>query len=168
MLPAIALLLCFATELHGQRQPSSDSVDVHYYDRWPGHWHRIVGDRVDSLPTFEVTRGPGNSFLERWYLTVDGKRASSAGLRSWDTATRTWRLVWVADPDLFQIWDGIREADGWYIIRKFGDGADAFLSRQAWIPQGANRMLRTIERSTDAGKTWTTRYRDEFQRVSPQ
>jgi hypothetical protein len=152
-------------DAHGQQLQPPDSSDVHYYDRWPGAWHRIDGGRTDSLPTFEIRRGPGNSFLENWYLVIDGKRSPSFGLRSWDPGTGTWRLVWVSDPDLFQIWDGIKLEDGWYIIRQFGDGADAFLSRQAWIPQGSDRFLRTIERSADGGRTWTIRYRDLYQRV---
>jgi hypothetical protein len=161
----VVLIFGIGGEAHGQRASPADSADLRYYDGWPGVWHRVEGERIDSLPTFEVRRGPGNSFLETWHLTIDGKRISSLGLRSWDPATSTWRLVWVADPDLFQIWDGIKLEDGWYLLRQFGDGADAFLSRQAWIPHGSDRLLRTIERSVDGGRTWTVRYRDFFRRV---
>lgn len=154
-------------DIHGQHSAPADSSDLHYYDHWPGVWHRIEGEGLDSLPTFEVRRGPGNSFLENWYLVIDGKRSPSFGLRSWDPETGTWRLIWVSDPDFFQIWDGIKLDDGWYIIRRFGEGAETFMSRQAWIPQGPDRLLRTVERSTDGGQTWTVRYRDLFQRVQP-
>lgn len=156
----LALGVLLSTSALQAQQP--DSLELHYYDNWPGAWYRVEGERVDTLPTFEVRRGPGHSFLEDWHLVIDGKRSPSFGLRSWDPEAKTWRLVWVADPGLFQIWNGIREPDGWYIIRKFGAGANAFLSRQAWIPQPDGRMLRTIERSTDGGKTWTVRYRDYF------
>ncbi|HUF10726.1 MAG TPA: hypothetical protein VMO47_15505 [Rhodothermales bacterium] len=159
------LIGLIADDAHGQQLPATDSSDVHYYDHWPGVWHRVDGERIDSLATFEVQRGPGNSFLENWYLVIDGERSRSFGLRSWDPETNTWRLVWVADPGLFQIWDGIKLPEGWYIRRQFGEGADAFLSRQAWILQGPNRLLRTIERSTDGGRTWSIRYRDLFQRT---
>ncbi|MGE0353943.1 MAG: hypothetical protein AB7Q69_11925 [Gemmatimonadales bacterium] len=168
--PAVLLLsvsIGLAEDLRGQRPVPADSSDPHYYDQWPGSWHRVQGDQVDSLPSFEVRRGPGNSFLEDWFLVIDGQRTRSFGLRSWDPDSRTWRLVWVADPGHFQIWDGLKQNDGWYIIRKFGAGADAFLSRQAWIPQGPDGFLRTIERSTDGGKSWTVRYSDGFQRVEP-
>ena len=164
---ALSVLLARA-EANAQPSIASDPADIHYYDGWPGSWHKLQGDVVDSLATFEVRRGPGNSFLENWHLVIDGKRTSSFGLRSWDPQTKTWRLVWVSDPDHFQIWDGIKYPDGWYVTRQFGEGADAFLSRQAWIPQGPDRILRSIERSTDGGKTWTTRYRDLFQRVPTQ
>jgi hypothetical protein len=160
----VALLLAAS---HARAQPTlvmPDSADVRYYDRWPGTWYRVTGDRVDSLPTFIVRRGPGNSFEESWHLTVDGTRSRSFGLRGWDPDLRSWRLVWVADPGHFQIWDGVKSAGGWYIIRRFGADSTAFLSRQAWIPQGPDMMLRTVERSTDGGKTWTTRYRDLFKR----
>ena len=159
------VLLVVASGARGQQAAPSDSSDVHYYDRWPGVWHRVPGNVVDSLPTCEVRRGPGNSFLEEWSLVVDGKRSPSFGLRSWDPATKTWKLVWVADPDHFQIWDGIKQPNGWYVTRQFGEGASAFLSRQAWIPQGEDRLLRTIERSTDGGRSWTVRYRDVYQRL---
>lgn len=163
----VTLLFAGVADAPAQDRGSPDAGDVRYYDAWPGAWHRIDGERVEPVPTFVVRRGPGHSFLEDWYLEIDGKRAPSFGLRSWDPESRTWRLVWVSDPGLFQIWDGIRHPDGWYIVRRFGEGPGAFLSRQAWIPQGPDRMLRTIERSTDDGKTWTVRYRDVFTRVSP-
>jgi hypothetical protein len=161
------VLLLIGTASHAQVPSSTPaaSVELSYYDNWPGVWHRIDGDRIDSLPTFIVRRGPGTSFLENWYQVIDGKREPSFALRSWDPATGSWRLIWVSDPDYFQIWDGIRLPDGWYIIRRFGEGADSFLSRQAWIPEGADRLYRTIERSTDGGKTWTFRYREFYQRV---
>jgi hypothetical protein len=159
------LLLVAPADVRGEQAVPPDSGDLHYYDRWPGVWHQVQGGRVDSLPTFEVRRGPGNSFLEHWYLVVDGTRSPSFALRSWDPATRTWRLIRVADPGHFQIWDGIKASDGWYVIRPFGEGTGAFLSRQAWIPQGPDRLLRSIERSTDDGRTWIVRYRDVFQRV---
>jgi hypothetical protein len=164
---AALFLIGSAIQAQSANLPPASATELRYYDRWPGAWHRVDDDRVDSLPTFVVRRGPGNAFLEDWYLEIDGARQRSFAVRSWDAATRTWRLVWVADPDHFQIWDGLRLADGWYIIRKFGEGADAFLSRQAWIPQGPDRLYRTIERSTDGGATWTTRTRGYYQRVSP-
>jgi hypothetical protein len=168
LISLLVLQLFVADALPGQQPPTpTDSSDRRYYDGWPGVWHRIQGDRVDSLPTFQVRRGPGNSFVEDWFLTIDGQRTRSLGLRSWDPASASWRLVWVADPDHFQIWDGIKHGDGWYTIRKFGDGAVGFLSRQAWIPQGPDRFMRTLERSTDGGVTWTIRSRDYFRRVRP-
>jgi len=162
----LSVLLATVGPVHGQQPAAGDSSDVHYYDRWPGVWHRVEGERIDSLPTFEVRRGPGNSFLENWWLVIDGKRTPSFGLRSWDKATGTWRLVWVADPDFFQIWDGIKQPEGWHIIRAFGEGSAAFLSRQGWVLSGADRLVRTIERSTDGGRSWTVRSREVFQRVS--
>ncbi len=102
---ALSLLLAHA-DAHAQSHIPPDSTDIHYYDRWPGSWHKVQGDVVDSLVTFEVRRGPGNSFLENWYLVIDGKRTASFGLRSWAPQTKTWRLVWVGDPDHFQIWEG--------------------------------------------------------------
>ena len=142
---------------------AADSSNLHYYDRWPGVWYKVRGDSLETEPTFRVQRGPGHSFLEDWRLVIDGKPAPSFGLRAWDPLTESWRLVWVADPDHFQIWDGRKERDGWYITRQFGEGASAFLSRQAWILT-ADELLRTIERSTDGGRTWTVRSRENFRR----
>ena len=155
--PAVAQLQPAAAE--------TDSADVRYYDRWPGSWYRVVGDTLETVPTFRVRRGPGHSFLEEWRLVIDGKPAPSFGLRAWDPPSHSWRLVWVADPDHFQLWDGEKRADGWYITRTFGTGASAFLSRQAWLLQpGEDKLVRTIERSTDGGRTWTVRSRETFRR----
>jgi hypothetical protein len=116
---AALFLIGSAIQAQSPNLPPASATELRYYDRWPGAWHRVDDDRVDSLPTFVVRRGPGNAFLKDWYLEIDGARQRSFAVRSWDAATRTWRLVWVADPDHFQIWDGLRLADGWYIIRKF-------------------------------------------------
>jgi hypothetical protein len=72
---------------------------------------------------------------------------------------------WVSDNGLFQVWQGEKVGDDWYIVREFDFEGQKFLSRQAWIPDGANRLTRVMERSTDGGKTWQTRSRSVFQRV---
>lgn len=169
---AIASAVGLAPPASAQQPPgaaAADSSDLHYYDRWPGVWYKVLGDSLEAEPTFRVRRGPGTSFLEDWRLVIDGKPTPSFGLRAWDPPTQTWRLIWVADPDYFQVWDGQKRTDGWYITRQFGEGSSAFLSRQAWILTASGELLRTIERSTDGGRSWTVRLRETFrQRGEPR
>lgn len=124
--------------------------------------------QIDTAGTwFEVRRGVHDAaFEEGWRLRIDSATTIRArAFRAWDAAAERWMYAWVSDNGLFQTWEGRRVGDDWYIYRRFGTGADAFLSRQAWIPVEPGRVVRTIERSTDGGDTWALRVREEYMRV---
>jgi catechol 2,3-dioxygenase-like lactoylglutathione lyase family enzyme len=74
--------------------------------------------------------------------------------------------TWVSDNGLYQVWEG-RKADGnWFIYRPFDINGDNYLSRQAWIPEGPNRLMRISEKSYDDGKTWQLRFKEHFERAN--
>jgi len=146
----------------------AESEDTHYYDFWPGMWVEVVDGRADtSAATFTVRRSihPA-AFEEEWRLVYDGKPHFSTALRAWDQVAGRWMFTWVSDNGLFQMWEGEKVGDDWYIVKEFESNGETFLSRQAWIPESDNRLTRILERSTDGGTTWTTRYRNTFERVS--
>ena len=62
--------------------------------------------------------------------------------------------VWVSENGLFQVWEGRKIGKDWYIVRPFDISGDKYLSRQAWIPNGPDRLIRVSERSNDEGRTW--------------
>ena len=75
-------------------------------------------------------------------------------------------FVWVSDNGLFQVWEGKKFGDDWYIVREFEIDGDRFLSRQAWIPDEEDELVRVMERSFDNGHTWETRSRTRFKRIA--
>jgi hypothetical protein len=144
-----------------------DDPAMRYYDFWEGTWHQLVGGRVDTTRTaFYVRRDVHPAaFVERWRLVIDSTTTLHAtALRAWDKTTRRWMYTWISDNGLYQVWEGRQVGAHWYIYREFDVQGDRYLSRQAWIPNGPNRLVRTSERSDDGGRTWQTRFREEYER----
>jgi hypothetical protein len=148
---------------HGQ---ATAVVDARYYDFFPGTWYELRDGVRDSIATFTIRRGVhAAAFEEEWRLVIDSGRVSrSTGLRAWDQGSGKWMFVWVSDLGHFQVWDGVKVGADWYIQRLFEQGGRRFLSRQAWIPDGPDRLVRVMERSFDDGRTWQPRSRVTYQR----
>ena len=149
--------------------PPPPSPEMSYYDFWPGTWARIINGRVDTKASaFRVTRGIHAAAFEEEWRQVDEKGAVrlSRAIRAWDQVTNRWMFTWVSDNALFQVWAGRKYGDRWYIVREFEVGGRRFLSRQAWWPEGGNRVVRVMERSLDGGQTWELRSRTEYGRAS--
>jgi hypothetical protein len=149
-------------------EPMERTEDSRYFDFWEGDWHRVIDGRVDTSATrFEVRRGVHPAaFEEVWRLRVDSTTVLRArAFRAWDKTSGRWMFVWVSDNGLFQVWEGRKVGAHWYIYREFGEGSDRFLSRQAWISVGRDRVVRTIERSNDGGASWLLRVREVFVRI---
>ena len=139
-----------------------------YYDFWPGTWARIVNGRPDTkASSFTVKRGVHPAaFEEEWRLVSDtGTVSLSRAIRAWDQVGKRWMFVWVSDNALFQVWEGQKVGDRWYIVREFEIDGKRFLSRQAWWPESHDRVIRVSERSVDGGATWQPRFREEYGRV---
>lgn len=165
---AMMVACAIAMRAHAQATPAS-SADARYYDFFPGTWYEIKDGVRDTVATFTIRRGVNPSaFEEQWRLVIDSGRVSrSTGLRAWDAASGKWMFVWVSDLGHFQVWDGVKVGDHWYIQRPFEQGGRRFISRQAWIPDGPDRLLRVMERSLDDGRTWQPRSRTTYQRGAP-
>lgn len=170
---AIILLVLSATSVSAQTDaPPSPSPEMHYYDFWPGTWHRIVNGRGDeTASSFQVKRiVHAAAFEEEWYEGVDakGKAIWSRAIRAWDQINKRWMFAWISDNALFQVWEGRKYGDRWYIVREFETNGRRFLSCQAWWPDGPNRVVRVSERSFDGGTTWELRFREEYGRVQDE
>lgn len=147
--------------------PPPASPEQHYYDFWPGAWARVVNGRVEKDITFRVKRGLHAAAFEEEWRQVDDKGVVlvSRALRAWDQLTNRWMFAWVSDNALFQVWEGRKYGDHWYIVREFAAGGRRFWSRQAWLPTAPDRVTRVMERSFDEGKTWELRSRMDYERV---
>lgn len=170
LLWVVILVLASAQSQAQTEAPPKPSPEMRYYDFWPGQWARVVNGHVDpKASSFNVKRGLHDAaFEEEWRLVNDqGKVATSRALRAWDQVSGRWMFAWVSDNALFQVWEGRKFGEHWYIVREFEVEGRRFLSRQGWWPSGPDRILRVSERSFDGGKTWETRSREEYGRVAP-
>jgi hypothetical protein len=160
----MVLLVAVALSLSALSQ--APVADDHYYSFWVGSWHRVTDGLRDAEPSFLVSRGVNDAaFEEQWRLRGEkGELLLSRATRAWDRATNRWMLSWVSAEGLFQVWEGRKVGADWYIYREFEQGGKRFWSRQAWIPDGANRVTRVMERSFDDGKTWEPRSRVTFEK----
>ena len=144
------------------------SAEMKYYDFWPGTWALIVNGKIDKkASSFHVSHGIHDAaFDEEWRLVNEkGEVLVSRGMRAWDQANSRWMFAWVSANALFQVWEGRKFGDDWYIVREFEADGRKFLSRQAILPAGPDRIVWVSERSNDGGKTWEPRFRQEFGRV---
>jgi len=149
-------------------KPLIENAETHYYDFWPGAWYRVVDGKMDTSSTrFIVTRSVHPAaYKEEWRMVIDSTTTVYAtALRAWDKTNSRWMYTWVSDNALYQVWEGRKVNNDWYIYRPFDISGDKYLSRQAWIPEGPNRLMRISEKSYDDGKTWQLRFKEYFERA---
>jgi len=149
--------------------PAPASAEMRHFDFWPGKWVKIVNGHPDPKATsFTVKRSIHDAaFEEEWRQINDrGEIAVSRAFRAWDQIGGRWMLAWISQNALFQVWEGRKFGDRWYIVREFEVEGRKFLSRQAWWLSGPDRVTRLMERSFDGGANWELRSREEFGRVA--
>ena len=137
--------------------PSNDST---YYDFWVGEWYKEVDGVISSEPTFVVKRALYHSSFEEYWMGAGGN--FSIAWRAWDTRTQKWDFAWMSTDGLFQIWEGKKVNDIWYIYKIFIINDKEVLSRQAFTPQNDTTLIRTSEHSSDNGKTWKLRFEEKY------
>ena len=144
------------------------SPDAKYYDFWEGTWYRYENGKIDTSGTcFKVERGMHSAaFHENWRLVIDATTTLHAtAIRAWDKTTSKWGYVWVSADSLFQVWEGVKVDNDWYIYKNFETNGERILSRQAWILQKNGLVLRTSEWSQDNGNSWKLRFKEHYQKV---
>jgi hypothetical protein len=149
-------------------KPFIPPPDAKYYDFWPGTWYRIVNDKVDTNSTrFIVTQNIHSAaWYEEWRMSIDSVTTLKAtALRAWDKTNNRWMYTWVSDNGLYQVWEGRKVDSNWYIYKEFNINGDKYLSRQAWIPEGPNKLMRTSEKSYDNGATWQLRFKEYYMKL---
>lgn len=142
--------------------------DSKYYDFWEGQWYRVHEDgKVDtSHITFNVKKGLHPAMYEEdWQFNrEDSYKFKSSAIRSWDNLNDKWMFLWLSEEGHFQIWEGRKVGDHWYIYKEFNINGEEILSRQAWIPQANDQIIRTSEWSKDKGKTWKMRFKEHYKK----
>ena len=139
--------------------------DAKYYDFWQGTWYKMVNDKADtSSSRFTVTQNiHAAAWYEEWRMVIDSATTLKAtALRAWDKTNNRWMYTWVSDNGLYQIWEGRKTGNDWYIYKNFDINGDKYLSRQGWIPIEKNKLVRISEKSYDDGKTWQLRFKEYY------
>jgi hypothetical protein len=149
-------------------KPFVPEGEAKYYDFWEGTWHKVINDKADTTSTrFIVTRNiHGAAWYEEWRMPIDSATTLRAtALRAWDKTNNRWMYTWVSDNGLYQVWEGRKINNDWYIYKNFDINGDKYLSRQGWIPVEKNKLMRISEKSYDDGKTWQLRFKEFFIRL---
>ncbi len=136
--------------------------DSQYYQHWVGEWYQFQGDSLKSTPTFIVKQGLYNGAFEEYWLGAGGN--FSKAWRAWDHRTEQWEFAWMSTDGLFQLWQGRKVGNIWYMYKTFIVNGQEVLSRQAFIPNGDRELIRTSEHSRDGGSTWTLRFREVYRK----
>lgn len=138
-----------------------DKQDTDYYEHWLGVWHKEGNGKVDKLPSFVVIQGLYKGSFEETWIGAGG--SFSKAWRAWDERTKKWDFAWMSVDGLFQIWKGKKVNGIWYIHKRFKlENGEEVLSRQAFIPNGSNTIIRTSEHSQDNGTTWKLRFKEKY------
>jgi Putative lumazine-binding len=156
--------------LHGllaQGPPAPPALDARYYDFWEGTWYAVRDGVRRTTAAFSVTPAAGRrAWREEWFTDAGQPRATA--LRAWDDVAKQWTHTWIGVDGLHQQWLGQKSDDGWYMYRRFNLNGDKYLSRQALLPVGADRVRWVSDKSYDDGRTWQPRFRFELVRGSPR
>ena len=159
------LLLCFAIIISHSQVLSKESkfkADEDYYKHWKGSWYRVNGEIIDEAPTFVVTQALYEKSFKEYWMGAGGD--FSIGFRAWDSMSKKWQFSWMSEKELFQLWEGKKVNDIWYMYKTFVINGEKILSRQAFIPKGEGELLRTSEHSKDNGETWTIRFKELYRK----
>jgi hypothetical protein len=163
---SVVFLTCIS--LAQDVKPFTHNFESRYFDFWQGTWHRFINGKVDTAATwFKVRRDAHQlAFNETWRMVIDSTMTMRAtAIRAWDKINIRWMYVWSSDNGLFQVWEGRKVGDDWYIYREFDINGDKYLSRQAWIPTGKNTLRRISQKSYDNGETWQLRFEEFYQKT---
>ncbi|MCB0279673.1 MAG: hypothetical protein KDD94_09240 [Calditrichaeota bacterium] len=141
---------------------AQDSGVQSVYDFWQdGIWEaesiQYNGKQIKGRETYTVKRILGKQIIEElWDFDEEGFKETARVIRAYDEETKQWRLFYF-DGLYAQVWDSKVINGKLYHTKEFNFSGKRILSRQNFHKE-SNRVIRTIERSVDNGKTWTTRY----------
>lgn len=111
---------------------------------------------VISTSEVEITQILGGCALqESWQVQADGKKLFSAILlRAYDAKSHRWMLSYIDDGQNFQIYEGLKDKDGWSFYRERIANGKTVRIKITWKPYEKG-FTQTVERSTDGGQTWS-------------
>lgn len=168
LLTAAFILLATSTAAAQTNAPFKSNAQSRYYDFWPGVWQQVIDGEPDpAATTFVVRRSIHPAvYIEEWTQVDEGIARKSIAIRAWDQVNKQWKFTWVGENALYQTWHSERVGDDWYIVKEWNIDGQAFLTRQAWIPDGPDTLMRVFERSFDHRASWELVSQTMFERIS--
>ncbi len=151
-------LLSFSYLLNVQAQK-----EFHPFPFWTeGIWtHELTvynGDTITDNSIYVVKKENEQTFHESWWLDIgDGQLLPAKVTKAFDKETGQWKMFYT-DGSYAQVWKMPQEDEEHYFYKSFDFSGNRFLSRQHWQKLEDSRVIRTIERSIDDGKSWSVRY----------
>lgn len=152
-------LLTFMIIFIGMNAHGQHLDDKRYFNSWIGDWYLIEEGQVSSAPRFQVKKGLNDySYVEVWYMEDYVAKA----WRAWDYMDQKWHFSWISDTGLFQLWEGEKVEDTWYIVKTFVINGEVIRSRQSIVFTSETTMTRVSEHSKNGGETWNERFREFY------
>jgi hypothetical protein len=156
--PVWAAVLC-ASMVLGRTMllasPKCDSAEYRQFDFFAGDWDTYdVSDPRKVVARNRVTPMVDGCALREVYEQTDGMRGES--FSTYDATRQLWHQSWVTNRGELLLLDGKLEGTRMVLsaTERHADGS-ASLLRGIWWREGTS-VRELAERSTNAGKTWTT------------
>ena len=125
---------------------------------WEGRSYSVTGadTTLDALMTVRSRPLFGRCALEeRWQAVQKGQTLFTAEvLRAYDATTQRWMVYYVDDQLNSQVYEGRVDAGQWRFFRTRLDRGVPIQVRLTWHPTPGG-YEQSIERSRDAGATWS-------------
>ena len=132
-----------------------EAAAYHQFDFFAGDWDTYdMSDPRKIVARNRVTPMVDGCALREVYEQADGMRGES--FSTYDATRRLWHQSWVTNRGELLLLDGKLEGTRMVLgaTERHADGS-ASLLRGVWWREGA-AVRELAERSSDAGKTWTT------------
>lgn len=167
LLAALALVPSFA-DSPGQPAPAGPctSPEHRQLDFWIGEWE-VSLPQVGKIAESRVELILGGCVLLETYRQERGAFSGNS-FSLYDAETRSWEQRWVDNQGKLRSLTGHFENGAMRFTRESTDPAGKSILHRMTFSQPAPRQVRQlIERSTDAGKTWTTDFDGLYQKRTP-
>ncbi len=170
---AACIILFFCLCLYGFGVAQNSDSEVPVFPFWQeGIWtHTFTtynGDTLADKSIYIVEKENDFTYHEKWWLDIgEGQLLPARVTKAYDKETGRWKMFY-SDGDYSQLWEMDRRDDQLNFYKAFNFSGNKFLSRQKWEQLPDGRIIRTIERSVDEGKTWRIRYYIELKRRDPE
>lgn len=145
----------------------TDKMERDYFDFLIGEWKIIQKKSTEGITTggkdtYTFRKGlDSNAIISEWYFNRGTKSNPNytQGLyySAYDNLTDAWSFYYISAVSS-QYYQGKKEDGQWYFYREFTIEGNTFLQRQSWLSQNDSTLIRTIENSTDNGKSWEEVY----------
>jgi hypothetical protein len=147
------------TRLDAARYPCHVMPEAKQFDFWIGQWDVAPWSAPPGTPAGAAGFNDVHAILEQCVLLENWRGIAGGEGKSFnyfDTNTRKWRQVWVADGGgsldySGEFKDGAMRFEGWSL----GPQGARVLQKMTFTPFGRDTVRQTMETSSDSGKTWT-------------